>query len=369
MYYTIKQLLMSHVLNFKKRLVVFNTTMNARREIKRVIANSKIPKLKPYEIKEAKSFFKSRGYKLKNTYWHRFFKSATGEFHKDYIPLDIFRALIEPNLNRRIYWPALLDKNLTSNLFKEFNQPKTVIKNINGFYYINGKLKTEALAIETCNQTRSAFIIKPTVDSGKGKMVKKFTVENDDTTIDDLKLIDVFKLYKKDFIVQQVVEQSAKLSALNASTLNTIRVVSYLNKAGEVCVLRTYLRIGKPGSDTDNISIGGIACAIRGNGFLHPKGYTNRVGGGKVALMETPSGIVLEDYQIPNYSGVIKMAEEMHPIVPLFKIISWDIGIDINDMPILIEYNTFYQSLNMQMFTGPLFGEYIDEILALGLEP
>lgn len=367
-YQKIKRLCTIHVLNFQKRLVAFNLTMNARREIKRVIRNSKIPKLKPHEIKEAKSFFKSRGYKLKNTYWHRFFKSATGEFHKDYIPLDIFRPLIEPNLNRKIYWPALLDKNLTSNLFKEFNQPKTVIKNINGFYYINDKLETETLAIENCNKTQSAFIIKPTVDSGKGKMVKKFTVENDNTSIDNLKLIDVFKLYKKDFIVQQVVKQSAKLSALNASTLNTIRIVSYLNKDGVVCILTTYLRIGKPGSDTDNISIGGIACAIRDDGFLHPKGYTNRAGGGKITLTKTPSGIVLNDYQIPNYSGVIKMVKEMHPIVPLFKIISWDVGIDVNDMPILIEYNTFYQNLNMQMFTGPLFGECTDEILALGLE-
>ena len=58
----------------------------------------------------------------------------------------------------------------------------------------------------------------------------------------------------------------------------------------------------------------------------------------------------------------------MHPIVPVFKIISWDIGIDYNDMPILVEYNTFYQSVNMQEFTGPIFGEYVDEILALGLK-
>ena len=91
-------------------------------------------KLKPHEIKEAKAFFKSKGYKLNNTYWHRFYKYMNGEFHKDYIPLDIFRPLIEPKLNRKIYWPALLDKNLRSNLFKEFNQPKTVISNINGFY-------------------------------------------------------------------------------------------------------------------------------------------------------------------------------------------------------------------------------------------
>ena len=283
-YHSLKGLLTNQVLNFQKRLIVFNLTMNARREIKRVIRNSDIPKLTPNEIKEAKSFFKSKGYKLKNTYWHRFFKSSTGEFHKDYIPLDIFRPLIEPNLNRRIYWPALLDKNLTSNLFKEFNQPKTIVKNINGFYYVNDKIETEAFAIETCNNAKTAFIIKPTVDSGKGKMVKKFTADNGVTSIDNLKTTDLFRLYKKDFIVQKVVEQSAKLGALNSSTLNTLRVVSYLNKDGVVCILIVCLRIGKPGSDTDNISTGGIACAVNDEGFLLSKGYTNKKGGGKVTV-------------------------------------------------------------------------------------
>ena len=63
------------------------------------------------------------------------------------------------------------------------------------------------------------------------------------------------------------------------------------------------------------------------------------------------------------------MVKCIHPIVPVFKIISWDIGVNINDMPILIQYNKFYQNLNMQMFTGPLFSKFIDEILAKGLEP
>jgi hypothetical protein len=368
-YHSLKGLLTGHILNFQKRLVAFNLTMNARKEIKQVFKNTDIPKLKPHEIKEAKAFFKSKGYKLNNTHWHRFYKYVNGEFHENYIPLDIFRPLIEPKLNRKIYWPALLDKNLTPNLFKEFNQPKTVISNINGFYYSDNKIVSEALASEKCNQQKSAFIIKPTVESGRGRMVKKFTLDNGETSIDNLKVIDLFKLYKKDFIIQKVVEQSAQLSALNPSTLNTLRVISYLNKEGVVCILNTYIRIGKPGCDTDNLSIGGIACGVSEDGLFQKKGYTKtEQGNGKGFLLKTPTGIVLEGYQIPNYSAVNEMVKEMHVLVPLFKIISWDIGIDINDMPILIEYNTFYQDVNLQRFSGPLLRDYTDEILALGLE-
>ena len=86
-----------------------------------------LPKLSKQEIKEAKLFFKARGYTLKNIYWHRYYKGINGEFHKDYIPYDIFNPKINPMLNQRRQWPALLDKNFTYNLFKEFNQPKRIV--------------------------------------------------------------------------------------------------------------------------------------------------------------------------------------------------------------------------------------------------
>lgn len=365
-YHSIKRLLTSKVINYQKRLVVFNAKMNSRKMIKEVLRISNIPKLEPHEVEEAKSFYKSKGYKLKNTYWHRFYKHANGEFHKDYLPLDIFRPIMEPNLNRKLYWPALVDKNLTTNLFKGFNQPETVVSNINGFYYVNDSIVNQQQVVEAINKLKTEFIIKPTVESGQGKMVKKFTVDNGTTSINNLKIIDLLKLYEKDFIVQKAVEQSEKLNTLNATTLNTLRVVSYLDAKGEVNVLASYLRIGKPGSDTDNISIGGMACAVWEDGSLHSKGFVHRKEGGKSNLHEAPSGIVLEGFQIPNYVGIVNMAKAMHPIVPMFKIISWDIGVDKNDEPILIEYNTFYQNIDLQMFTGPFFGKFTDEIFALG---
>jgi hypothetical protein len=119
----IKRLLTTCVLNLPKRLVAFNLIINARKEIKQVFKNSDIPKLKPHEIKKAKAFFKSQGYQLKNTSWHRYYKAMSGHFYKDYIPLDIFKSKIYPRLNQKTQRPALLDKNLSYNLFKDFDQP------------------------------------------------------------------------------------------------------------------------------------------------------------------------------------------------------------------------------------------------------
>jgi len=364
LYHSIKQLLTKRILNFRKRLVAFNLEMNFRKSIKEVIRQNNTPKLKPKQEQAAKSYFKSKGYKLKNTYWHCYYTSINGEFHKNYIPDDIFNAIISPKFNEMRQWPALLDKNLSYNLFKDFKQPKRVLQNINGFFYVDDKIVSEYVALETCNIINKSLIIKPTIDSGDGNMVEIFSVKNHQTNFKNLKTSELFNLYKKDFIIQEFVEQSASMKSLNPSALNTVRVMTYLKEDG-VHVLSSVLRIGQTGSHTDNFCGGGIVCGIDNNGFLKNKGYT-RFGD---VFTKTASNVVFEGFQIPNYSSVVQMVEAMHPMVPYFKFISWDIGINKDELPIFIEYNTYYQSTDLhQIANGPLFGEFTDEILEFRLE-
>lgn len=363
-YYSLKRLMTKRILNSRKRFVEFNLKMNTRKSIKSILKNNKTPKLKATEVQAAKSYFKSKGYNLQNTYWHRYYKSLTNEFHKNYIPEDIFSAIISPQFNKMRQWPTLLDKNLSYNLFKDFKQPKAVVQNINGFYYVNDKIVDEAFAIETCNRIENSLVIKPTIDSGDGNMVNVFKVKDHKTTFKNLKISDVFKLYKEDFIVQEFVEQSEALKALNPTTLNTLRIMSYLKPDG-VYILSSVLRIGQPNGQIDNFCKGGIVCGIDKNGFLKQKGYTRN---GDV-LTKTATNIAFKGYKIPNYNKVIEMVKTMHPIIPYFKFVSWDIGINKENSPVFIEYNTYYQDIDLHQITnGPLFGEFTDEILKLGLE-
>jgi hypothetical protein len=322
-----------------------------------------LPKLSLEEIREAKSFYKSNGYKLKNTYWHRYYKGVNGEFHKNYMPYDIFNPIINPRLNQRRQWPALLDKNLTYNLFKGFNQPKHIIQNINGFYYIDGKIVDLQKAIDACKAFKEHMIIKPTVGSGAGKMVNAFRVVDAETTYKNYSLEQLFNLYTKDFVVQEFLQQSEVLKPLNPSSLNTLRIVSYLNQEG-VHITSSVLRIGKPGSTTDNFSTGGLFCGVFSDGNLKGKGY----GPNGDVVTKTSTGVILKDCKIPNYIKVKDMVKSMHYVVPYFKIISWDIGIDKNDLPILIEYNTHRQGIDLQIADGPFLGEFTEEVLAIGLK-
>ncbi len=347
----------------QQRLTQLQLEISARRYMKTLLAKRDLPKLSAEEIKEAKSYYKSRGYNLKNTYWHRYYKGINGEFHKNYVPYDIFNPRINPMLNQRRQWPALLDKNLTYNLFREFNQPRRIVQNINGFYYINDEIVDLQGAIDACGAVEGKLIIKPTIDTGRGKMVNTFSVLNSKTTYKDYSIEKLFKLYGKDFVVQECLEQSAVLKSLNPSSLNTLRIVSYLNNEG-VHILSSVLRVGKLGSSTDNFSTGGLFCGILDDGTLKGKGYNPK---GEV-VKEASTGISLAGCKIPNYVKVQEMVKSMHHVVPYFKIIAWDIGISKDDLPYLIEYNTHKLGVDLQIADGPLLGDFTDEILALALK-
>ncbi len=149
-YFTLKRLFTGAYINAHAVFRTFNLAMNARRVIKLALERIAAKDLSPQQKKIAKDYYKAHGYRLNNTYWHRYYYAMTGEFYADYIPEDIFRSRIAPRLNEQKQWPALLDKNLIYNLFKEFAQPVSVVQNINGFFYVDGKLTHEDAAAEKC---------------------------------------------------------------------------------------------------------------------------------------------------------------------------------------------------------------------------
>ncbi|MDT0558740.1 sugar-transfer associated ATP-grasp domain-containing protein [Ichthyenterobacterium sp. W332] len=338
--------------------------MNTRKEINELVFKINAPKLSKEESKKAYAYYKAKGYKLHTTNWHRYFKTINGVFNVKYIPDDIFKAVICPKFNQSKQWPALVDKNITYKLFNEFNQPIRVIQNINGFYYHNDKIISRDAAIKIVKRLNKPMIIKPTIETGQGNMVKVFTLNDNKTSINNLSVIDLLKLYVKDFIIQELVDQSPIMKQLNPSSLNTLRVMTYIRQ-DKVHVLSTVARIGNPDSVTDNFSAGGIIVGVKSDGKFKEIGYTKY---GKV-YNQTHTGVVLKGLSIPNYNRVIEMAKNMHIKVPYFKFISWDIGLDKSNEPIFIEYNTYNQSSIIHQITnGPLFGEFTNEILALALK-
>lgn len=360
-YISIKQKLIYPILSIRTKLLRFNMAANAKNQGREFVKKFNFDKLDKEEIRIAKAYWKSKGFKLDNTIWHQYYKGATGKFMKEYIPHDIFSSHIAPSLNQKTQWPALLDKNLSYSLFKDFQQPKRIISNVNGFYLHDEEIVSELEAVEVCSKCNSRLIVKPSIESGGGFMVNILPIQDIDKgeIVEDI--LNMFKSYKNDFVVQEFVEQSPAMARLNESSLNTLRIMSYLNNDG-VHIISSVVRIGNAGKTTDNFKSGGVACGVKNTGRLKEIGFIQD----GTTLTKTASGAVLKEVVIPNYNAVLKMVELLHKRVPYFRIISWDIGVDKNNDPILIEYNTYNQSTKIhQIVNGPLFGDFTEEILSL----
>ncbi len=311
------------------------------------------------QVSEAKEYYESFGFKNINTDWHRYYTHVSGEFHKEYMPEDLFFNVIEPNLNMNKMLPALTDKNLLDRLFNNVLQPRTVIKNINGFFYnskTNGIIQFDEV-LKICNEF-SKLIIKPSMDSFGGKNIIVFKLKDNKTDYNNLSFESLINLYENNFILQEFLEQHEQMSLLNKSSINTIRSTTLMIN-DKVEILRDIVRIGGKGSPVDNASQGGIWCVIKPDGTLREKGYYDP---GEFVL-ETDSNLKLEGFEIPNYQKIKAVIKNLHKQIPYFKIVSWDIAINKKGEAILIEYNVQGQGMDGQYAYGPLFREFTDEIL------
>lgn len=305
---------------------------------------------------EIRNNFSKYGFNKISIKWHRYYSGFHNEMDINFIPESLFYTRIEPALNQAVMYPALEDKNLLDKFFPSSLLPKNIIKNSNGFYYVDNTQVSIETAIKKCCE-HDEFVIKPSIGTNGGEGVKKIDLgglENKPKRIKKL-----FLEYSSDFIVQEILKQNIELSKLNESSINTIRIISYM-RVTEVVPLSAVIRIGRAGEFTDNMSLRGIACGINVDGRL--KDFAVDQFGGKYSA--TDNGTLLKDYQIPHFEKMLSTVKDIHRNLPYFKLISWDITINEKSEVKMIEYNTLGQGINVhQMINGPLFHNYFDEIL------
>jgi len=313
-------------------------------------------KLTNVQIKEIQDYFLNLlGYKVP-TMWHQYFYSRTNNYSKLYIPTSEYKVNIVGRLNIYPLKRAYTDKNITDIILPSSIQPKTYLKNINGYFYIDGKPITKQDAISLCANL-GEVIIKPSL-TARGKGVAKHNLVNGISRAQGISIDKIFEEYKKDFLIQECVSQHKDMAALNPTSLNTIRIMTY--RAGmDIKVIYSVIRIGRKGAVIDNESAGGISTIIKEDGRLGQYAY----GAPGIDNIEfTDTGIRLLGYLIPSYKEALQMVKDCHYKLPYFDLLAWDVAINENGSPILIEFNMtpdLSQSAN-----GPAFGEYTEEILA-----
>ncbi len=312
-------------------------------------------KLTRAQKREIQSYYKGLTGHRVPLIWHKFLYSRTNEYSKKYIPLSLYRTELIGRMNQYWMMDAYADKNVSDMLFPDVAQPVTFVKNINGYYYADDKAITKEEAERIC-QNLDAAVIKPSRES-RGHGVRRLHVENGSTNLDGKRIGEVFDAYGRDFLVQKFIEQHPAMNALNPTSANTIRLLTY-RSGMEVMLIYAVIRIGQKGQVIDNESSGGISARINPDGTLAKYAYGAP---GNDMVEKTDVGITLEGYEIPSFQTVVETAKRLHYRLPYFNIAAWDFSVGQDGTPILIEWNA-NPDLSQSAY-GPAFGDLTERII------
>lgn len=155
--------------------------------------------------------------------------------------------------------------------------------------------------------------------------------------------------FKDEYIIQDVLVQHPEMSALNPSSVNTIRIITGRNKKSrQIEFITGFLRIGGKKSMTDNMAGGGMAVGIDfETGYLKHFGYYFSDGGSRRIEEHPELMIPLETIRIPHLKEAIQKSIELHEKLDDLQIIGWDVAvtedsisfIEGNDSPGLSQSN------------------------------
>lgn len=283
------------------------------------------------------------------------YMNRTGKFDPRYIPYGLRKGILAPYIRDDNYrWP-FQNKAYFSSIYINVKQPETVCRKLEGIYLdkdFNQITADEAAALCLKALKTTEIVIKPSGLSGGAGVV--FLEKANKKQI-----LQEFKKITGVMIVQRAVKQHPELAKLNPSTVNTVRLTTYLD-GKKVVPLAALIKIGNAGVRVDNYKHGGHILGIHMNGKAYD--YALNVDYEKVTVL--PTGVDLsKGIRIPGFDNVLQTATKAHLDTPRIKVISWDIAIDDKAEAVIIEANHGGDFRMHQVLTGPLFGDLTESFL------
>lgn len=297
-------------------------------------------------------------YKMPNLIFHAFFTEKTGEFHANYIPQDIYVGYIDPFYNDLNEAKYIDNKCYFGALLNTIPQPYCLLKRVNNIWFDHdGNPKDIESCLDIIEAEENGVFIKEARDSSGGHGVTYVEKKEDMRQCAQ----DAISGITTDIIIQRMLYQHEKIARINPSSVNTMRLYSVLKKDGNAKIYSGVLRIGVGETKVDNYSSGGLSCGITSDGKLRKYGFNKK--GEK--LEEHPiSKVVFDGFEIPSYDKAVELVQRAHRMIPHFRSVSWDVAIQEDGNPVLIEANLCRGGIDLlQLSNGPLFGDDTKEIL------
>jgi len=288
----------------------------------------------------------------------KIFMNRSGKFSVYHCPPGIRIKCFNKYLVDNNYSTCFQNKGYLQKLYN-VKQPRTLVRRMNGLYYDeNYNLISIKRMLNICYKAianGAELVIKPS-GKGGGRGIIFINEADRDAIWKAIEEQGVSQL-----VIQEVLKQSSTMARFNPSSVNTLRVTTLLHK-GAVRILGALVRVGAAENRVDNWCSGGSLVGIDiVSGYC--QNWALRKDNERITVL--PSGLDLEHetFKIPNIEKVWELVKKAHFQIPYVRLISWDIAIDENEEPVMIE-NNFAGMLQIhEAVTGPIFGEWMEELL------
>lgn len=152
------------------------------------------------------------------------------------------------------------------------------------------------------------------------------------------------------FLVEQRIENHPDLAALHPESLNTLRLVVVKTIDGRWHFLKPFLKIGRGGSNVDNMSARGLFTGLDANGVAGIA-YCKFDDREYEAHPDTDERIL--GFQVPFYDEALELAIHASKTLGFMETFGWDMAIT-KDGPTIIEANPGWHFEAIQQRLGPL---------------
>lgn len=319
---------------------------------KAIFKENDVPDLSSVQKAEIKDYWGRYGFNVP-LLWHRALYCITDNHTPHFLPESTFVQDMLPYLRdpRLVY--AWGDKSYLDKFLTDIKTPLCILRNIDGVYADHDfELITAKQAEDILDSFQCALVIKPATDTNTGKGVKLLRPP--------FALGMLQNKYHKNFVIQLPLKQHDDMGKLNSSSVNTIRVNS-LMLDNTPKIMSAFVKVGQAGAFADNHGHDRFFIGISKDGH-----YLNYAINHDMKKYDSiPSGYDFAGKAVPHFNDVCETVKKAHMRIPHFKVAFWDICIDEEGVPVVVEVNLRHpNALIAQAAIGDaFFGDHTDKVL------
>lgn len=278
--------------------------------------------------------------------WIAFYTEIKGEYKKGWMPNDIYEFEVIRDLNPYHLSAISTIKTFDHRIFEKFSLQPIALYIAHQFYSSDQKLMSYKEFKNKIKSLNHEVVIKP--DSGPSGLEHKF-LWPDEITSDDFK-------GGINYVIQPVIRQHDILNRFSLKSVNTLRITTFITKTGDVQFKYIILRFGIGESRIDNMVAGGCMIILDQDGNICSPAY-NRLGV-KISDVHPDTGLIFGDTKVPGVRKAINKCIVAHTLFPYLRFIAWDVSIDLNANPVLLEWNARCPDiLPEEAILGPIWAD------------